>query len=72
MNNAYFLRIAFVKDGEVVEQMTFRRVVDRSAQGAITKAMHKARVRKGNGSGHGNYGCSEISITVKCLGSVEK
>jgi len=70
MNNAYMVRILFVKEGEVIEEMTFRRVVDRSVQGAVTKALHRTRIR--NGGGHKNYGCTEVSIAVKCLGSVDK
>ena len=60
-----------MKDDEVIEEMIFRRITDRSPQGAITKAFHKTRIRKGNGQGH-TYGCERLSIEVKCLGAVEK
>ena len=71
MDNCYEIRIIFIKAGEAIEEMVFRRVTDRSPQGAITKALHKTRIRKGNSQGY-TYGCERLSVEVKCLGSVEK
>jgi len=71
MNNCYEIRIVFIRHGEVIDEMIFRRVTDRSPQGAITKALHKTRVRKGYAQGH-TYNCEKLSIEVSCLGSVEK
>jgi len=72
-NNAYKVRIVFMKGGAAVCDQTFRCIVDRSPQGAITKAFRKSRIRIGsNGDGHKTYGCQKMSVEVSCLGSVEK
>lgn len=72
MDNAYHVRIIFIKAGAELEEKVFRCIVDRSPQGAITKAFRRSRVRKGNGNGHGNYSCERLSVEVKCLGHVDK
>ncbi len=72
MNNCYLVRIVFIKAGEPVEEQVYKRVVDRSPQGAIVKAFHQSRIRNGsNGKNHGNYGCEKLSVEVECLGRVE-
>ena len=72
MTNCYEVRIVFIKAGEPVEEQVYKRVVDRSVQGAIVKAFHQIRIRNGsNGKNHGSYGCERLSIEVQCLGRVE-
>lgn len=68
-DRAYRIKIAFLGEGKKTEEKSFRCLVARSAQGAITKAFLRARSRKSN---HENYGCMKMAVEIECLGPVER
>lgn len=73
MANAYEIRIVFLQDGIAIEERIFRRVVDRSVQGAITKVFQKTRIRNGShGGSQKSYGCEKLSVEIRCLGNVDR